>query len=48
MPEEEKKTGQSGNGNGDKNKDTLSGAELLRLIIFTPVVITWLVLLKML
>ena len=44
MPEEEKKTGQSGNGNGDKNKVTLSGAELLRLIIFTPVVITWLVL----
>ena len=44
MAEEEKKTGQSGNGNGDKNKVTLSGAELLRLIIFTPVVITWLVL----
>tara|TARA_R100000458_G_C8250987_1_gene227920 strand:+ start:60 stop:323 length:264 start_codon:yes stop_codon:yes gene_type:complete len=32
------------NGNGDKNKVTLTGAELLRLIIFFPVVVTWLVL----
>ena len=38
MPNEANKN----NGNGGKDKVTLSGQELIQLVIFTPVVFVWL------